>query len=98
VKVVWSPLAERRTAEAFAYVASDRPSAAVRWLDRLLDAVATLAEFPDRGRAVPELQRPDIRELIVAPYRVMYRRDAKRVVVLTVRHGRRQFDADEVAT
>jgi len=70
----------------------------VRWLDRLLDAVVALAEFPDRGRAVPELQRPDIRELIVAPYRVMYRRDAKRVVVLTVRHGRRQFDADEVAT
>lgn len=98
MKVVWSALAEHRTAEAFAYIANDRPSAAVRWLDRLLAAVATLSEFPDRGRAVPELQRLDIRELIVAPYRVMYRRDAKRVVVLTVRHGRRQFDVDEVAT
>jgi plasmid stabilization system protein ParE len=97
VKVVWSPLAERRTAEAFAYIANERPSAALRWLDRVLDAVATLAQFPDRGRAVPELQRPDIRELIVAPYRVMYRRDAKRVVVLTVRPGRRRFDADEMA-
>jgi toxin ParE1/3/4 len=90
VKVVWSPLAERRAAEAFAYIAKERPSAAVRWLDRLIDAIATLAQFPDRGRAVPELERADIRELIVAPYRVMYRRDAKRIVVLTVRHGRRR--------
>jgi toxin ParE1/3/4 len=98
VKVVWSPLAELRTAEAFAYIANARPSAAARWLDRLLNAVATLVEYPDCGRAVPELQRPDIRELIVAPYRVMYRRDPKRVVVLTVRHGRRQFDGTEVGS
>jgi hypothetical protein len=60
--------------------------------------LSPLAEFPDRGRAVPEPRRPDIRALIVAPYRVMYRRGAKRVVVLTVCHGRRQFDTGEMAT
>jgi toxin ParE1/3/4 len=97
VKVVWSALAEKRTAEAYTYIASDRPTAAARWLDRLIASVGMLAEFPDRGRVVPELQRSDIREIIVAPYRVAYRRDPKRVIVLTVRHGRRQFDADEVA-
>ena len=28
-----------------------------------------LAKIPDRGRAVPELERPEIRQIIVAPYR-----------------------------
>ena len=96
MRVVWSPLAEERAVEAFEQIARDRPSAAVRWLERLLERVGSLASFPDRGRAVPELQRPDVRELVVKPYRVIYRRDPKRVVVLTIHHGRREFDPEEV--
>jgi toxin ParE1/3/4 len=96
VRIVWSPLAERRAIEAFEYIARDRPSAAGRWLDRLLDQVGSLASLPDRGRAVPELHRLDVRELVVGPYRVIYRRDSRRVVILTIRHGRRQFDPAEV--
>ena len=96
MRVVWSPLAEERAVEAFEQIARDRPSAAVRWLERLLERVGSLASFPDRGRAVPELQRPDVRELVVKPYRVIYRRDPKRVVVLTIDHGRREFDPEEV--
>jgi len=96
VRIVWSALAEERTAEAYAYIAAARPSAAARWLDRTLASVAGLGEHPDRGRAIPEVNRPDLRELIVRPYRIMYRREAKRIVVLTVRHARRAFDDDEV--
>lgn len=96
MRVVWSALAEERTAEAFAYIAVDRPLAAARWLGRVLASVEALAEFPNRGRAIPELGRPDIREVIVQPYRIMYRREAKRIIILTVRHGRRAFDEDEV--
>ena len=87
MRVRWTKLAERRAEEAFAYIAAERPSAADRWLVRVLDRV---------GRMVPEVARPEIREVIVAPYRVMYRRDAKQVSVLTVRHARRAFDLGEV--
>lgn len=96
MRVAWSALAEERTAEAFAYIAADRPSAAARWLGRVLASVEALAEFPDRGRTIPELGRPDLRELIVRPYRVMYRREPKRIVILTIRHSRRAFDEEEV--
>lgn len=96
MKVVWSPLAELRTAEAFEYIAQDRPQAAAQWLDRLLESVSTLAEFPERGRVVPELAREDIREVILPPYRVLYRRDSKQVIILTVRHSRRELDAREI--
>ena len=32
-----------------------------------------------------------------APYRVIYRVDGKRVVVLTIRHARRAWDTAEIA-
>lgn len=96
MKVIWSPLAELRTAEAFEFIAQAHPLAATQWLDRLLHAVGSLAELPDRGRVVPELARPDIREVVLPPYRVIYRREAKRITVLTVRHSRRKLDTTEI--
>lgn len=98
MKVTWTALAEQQAAEAFAYIEADRPAAAARWLDQLLAAVETLAEFPDGGRAIPEVGRPELREMIVRPYRGMYRRDPKQVFILSVRHGRRMFDAHTLAS
>jgi plasmid stabilization system protein ParE len=73
----------------------ERPAAAVAWLERLLAGVQVLGKFPHRGRMVPEVARQDIREIMVRPYRVLYRVDTKRVIVLTVRHMRRAFDPTE---
>jgi len=77
--------------EALEYIGAARPSAALRWLDESMDQVRSLAMFPDRGRIVPELQRPEIREIIVAPYRLPYHRGEDQVTVLAVLHGRRLF-------
>jgi toxin ParE1/3/4 len=74
VKVEWSPLADEQVDDAVAYISGDTPTAALQWLERLLDRAMSLATFPDSGRVVPELGRQDIREIIVSPYRVMYRR------------------------
>ena len=95
MRVVWSPLAEVRAGEALEAMLRERPAAAAAWLDRLLAGVAQLGRFPERGRMVPEVGRKDVREVMQAPYRVIYRVDAKRVVILTVRHMRRAFDLDE---
>jgi len=96
MRVVWSPLAIERAAEAAAYIAKDSPAAARRWVDDLFAAVSTLASLPERGRRVPEFPRPDVREILFASYRVVYRIEARLVAVLAVRHLRRRFDADEV--
>jgi len=45
---------------------------------------------------VPELQRPEIRELLVDPYRIPYRRDDDQVTVLAVLHARRAFHLGDV--
>ena len=92
MRVIWSPLALDRAAEAAQYIARDRPEVAAEWIDGLFAAVAKLARFPRRGRVVPEVGRPEIRELIYASYRVVYRVDhPKHILVLTVRHQRRRF-------
>jgi len=96
VKVVWSPLADGQVDEAIAYIAAEDPAAALAWLERLLERVMSLAAFPDSGRMVPELQREEVREIIVGPYRVMYRRSADVVEIAAVRHAARDFDANEI--
>lgn len=90
MKVVWSRTARRQIAQAFASIAAERPSAARNWLEEIIAQVSLLETFPDMGRMVPEAKRPAIRELVVPPYRVIYRRDESRVAILTVQHQRRQ--------
>ena len=48
------------------------------------------------GMIVAEIGRPTHREIWNAPYRVIYRVDASRAVVLTLRHWRREWDEAEV--
>lgn len=95
MRVVWSPLAIERAVEAAAYIAKDSPASARRWVDGLFTAVARLSRMPERGRRVPELSRSDVRELLFGSYRVVYRLEPRRVAILTVRHLRRRFDAEE---
>ena len=96
MKILWSPLAELRAIEAVDYIAEDRPHAAAAWLEELLRRVASLQRFAKRGRVVPEIGRSAYREIFQHPYRIIYRVDATRVVILTVRHGRRAWDPAEV--
>jgi plasmid stabilization system protein ParE len=59
--------------------------------------VAQLEAFPDLGRPVPELARPDYRQLLVKPYRSVYHRRAAVVIVLTLRHVRQDWDPREIS-
>jgi len=91
MRVVWAPIALDRAEEAARFIAADRPAAAAKWIDGLLDAVAKLTAFPDKGRMVPEVGRAEIREILYGSYRVVYRLEEKRLFILTVRHQRRHF-------
>jgi plasmid stabilization system protein ParE len=96
VKVIWVPRAVARASEIASYIAADRPDAASKWVDEVLAAVSTLRTHPRRGRKVPEVNRLEIRELLHGSHRIIYRQDPRRVVVLTIRHGRRQWDPAEL--
>jgi toxin ParE1/3/4 len=93
----WSPLASDQADDAVASIAAENPQAAREWLERLFTRVKTLTQYPDSGRVVPELQRDDVREILVAPYRVVYRRGAEVVEIAANIHGARDLEGDDLA-
>jgi toxin ParE1/3/4 len=96
VKVAWTELAHAQLDEAMAYIARDRPETAVEWLERILEAGASLRELPERGRVVPEVARTDIREPLISPYRLIYRVDEDSVTITMVVHERRELRGDDI--
>jgi plasmid stabilization system protein ParE len=40
---------------------------------RIIAATERLAPFPESGRTVPEFEDPLVREVVLAPYRIVYR-------------------------
>lgn len=96
MKVLWAPRALLRVVEIGQYIAADRPEAARAWAIALFERAASLGKYPRRGRRVPEVGRDEIREALHGDYRLIYRVDPTRLVILTVRHGRRQWDPTEI--
>ncbi len=94
MRVIWSPLALERVESIARTIADDRPDAAVKWVRDVFARVAQLARFPEPGALVPELTRPEVRQLTYPPYRIIYKVEVNRVVILTIRHGRQGFDPD----
>ena len=89
--VHWTPQAVEDLEAIREYVARDSEHYAALLVERLFASVDHLVRFPEVGRIVPEFQRPDLREIILGSYRVVYRTRAEAVEVLTVFHGARLF-------
>jgi toxin ParE1/3/4 len=62
-----------------------------RLLREIIQRIESLAEHPEIGRVVPEFEQPFLRELILAPFRIVYRRDPKHVQIVRVWRGERQL-------
>jgi plasmid stabilization system protein ParE len=73
------------------YIAKDSEYYAARFIARIIDASETLQQLPLIGRVVPEAEDETIRELLFQSYRIMYRVEADRVLILTVIHGSRDI-------
>ena len=90
-RVEWTARARTALEDAVAYIASDSPAAAERLLVKILDAAASLSELTERGRVVPELEEPSVRELIVPPYRLVNEYDLSHVRILALLHTAQEF-------
>jgi plasmid stabilization system protein ParE len=60
---------------------------AYKWVEKLQQRAEGIAKAPRAARVVPELERDEIREVIVGNYRIVFRIESKRVVILTVFEG-----------
>jgi len=83
-RLLWSPQALRDLEAIRDYIAADSPRYAALVVERIVGGVERLRDFPESGRVVPERNRPEIREVIVQPYRVVYRLRPGVVEIATV--------------
>lgn len=93
MRLSWSARAVADLVEIGTYVSHERPAAAGALLTRFRDRVRRLREMPRMGRVVPEWEREDLRELIEAGFRIVYRVGADEIEVVTVYDGHRRFPA-----
>jgi plasmid stabilization system protein ParE len=59
--------------------------------DKLIDRAEEAGQHPLAGRMVPEVGDPAIREVLLKSYRIIYRVEPKRILVLTVMEGHRRL-------
>ena len=93
-RLLWSPRASSDLDLIREYISRDSPVYADLVIRRLILAPERLIEFPEIGRVVPEVGSPHLRELIVRPFRVVYRIRPGLVEIATVFRSSRQFPAD----
>jgi len=66
------------------YAEQGVPDVGVRLVEEVFQRIQALLDHPDMGRVVPEFDQPFLRELIHPPFRIVYRRDPRRVRVVRV--------------
>jgi addiction module RelE/StbE family toxin len=94
-RVDWAEVARRDLFAIVDYLIDRHPDAAASILDKLERRAAFLRKSPERGRVIPELERLQLREyreLVVSPYRLVYRVSGRRVLVLGVLDSRRNLE------
>jgi toxin ParE1/3/4 len=94
-KVMWTESAVCDLESVIEYIAADSPGDARKILKNLRDRATNLETMPMRGRVVPEMARLGLRawrELIVKPYRIVYRIDKDAVIVMALLDSRRDLE------
>jgi plasmid stabilization system protein ParE len=96
VEIEWTRRARRDVLEIGDFIARDKPMAAAGWVRRLIDTAERVAIFPLSGRVVPEVDRPDIREVVFENYRIVYHVGVTRIAILTVFESHRLLSGDDL--
>lgn len=74
-KLIWSPAARDDLHDIVVFIARDNPNRAMSFGYELISETDRLQDFPEVGRIVPEYQNDNIREILLRPYRIVYRVD-----------------------
>lgn len=93
--VLWTKTAEQDLGYIIDYIAQDSLDRSLEILHTIRTSASALTSMPERGRIVPELKVHGIaiyRELVISPWRMIYRTEGKNVIILTVIDGRRNLE------
>ena len=92
-RVVWTQVAWDDLEEVVTYISKDSSHYAAGFAREVRAASRTLSQLAERGRLVPELDNPTIREIFVRSYRLLYSVTEQVVFILGLVHGARDLGA-----
>jgi toxin ParE1/3/4 len=94
-EVRWSETSENDLISIVQYIVDDNPYQAYEVFKSIKEKASNLRVFPNRSRIVPELLEQGVtqyRELIIPPWRIMYRVAENEVYVLSVLDSRQNVE------
>jgi len=94
-EVLWATVTENDLLGIMVYITEENPGNATKLLSKIRTSTAKLANSPRPGRIVPELLSQGIslyREVVIAPWRVIYKIESSNVYILSVIDSRRNVE------
>jgi plasmid stabilization system protein ParE len=91
----WTTNAKNDLINIVAYIKTDSPAAANEIYQKIKEKAHSSNFFPLKGRVVPELQKEGItlyRELIVAPWRIIYKIGSDTVYIMAIVDSRQNVE------
>ncbi len=92
LEIKWSPEATEDLESIAEYIARDSEFYARAVVAEILAVSRSIREFPLIGRVVPEIGDDRIRERFIYSYRLVYRREDSRILIIAVIHGKRLLE------
>ncbi|MEK9149594.1 MAG: type II toxin-antitoxin system RelE/ParE family toxin [Candidatus Desantisbacteria bacterium] len=94
--VKWSVPARQDLRSTYDYITKDSKVYATKVSQEIVEKSEMLNKFPAIGRIVPEINNPNIRELFIYSYRLIYKISPWGIEVLVVIHGKRDFSSSDL--
>lgn len=97
IKINWTRQAIEDIYEIREYYRPRSAKYAAQLTDKIFEKGDGLEKYPQIGRIVPELERPEIRELIYKNYRLIYHVvSADQIDILAVHNGLRPLTEESI--
>lgn len=96
MKIIWSPLSVGRLEKIYEFIAESNSVIAGKIIKKIFSKVDSLTSFHERGRKVSEANRDDIREIFESEFRIIYKVESKRIVILTIRNFKQLLPKTEL--
>jgi toxin ParE1/3/4 len=90
-RLIWTSQAKADLREIRRFIFKESPQRARLVTTRITEATRQVELFPLPGRVVPQSRHGDYREILVSPYRILYRLDRDTVEIAMVIHGARRL-------
>jgi addiction module RelE/StbE family toxin len=92
LKLKWSEEALEDIESIATYIEKDSPTYAKSVVSKFFEKAEILQEFSELGRKVPEFKDRSIREIFVYSYRLIYKLNKEKILIVAIVHGKRLLE------